>query len=128
MGYQKQRRPPRKVRGENTRVKTSTSNSANLEFWGFYSLTSTSTGDGTATNWDINVPIEVGDKVELYCNSVGATSSPQHITLPSGFTFDGSTGNMLVMSTQGCAATLRAVSTSRVALVGEFGVSVSTST
>lgn len=131
MGYDKQRRPPMKVRGENTDIKTSTSNSANIDFWGFYALTSTSTGNGTATNWTLNAPIKAGDKVELYCQSVGATSSPQHVTLPSGFAFDDDStaaNNLLTMSTVGCAATLRAVSTSRVALVGEFGVSISTST
>lgn len=127
MGYRKEQRPVLRAQRGVRDTHVAATSAGTLAFGGSAALTSTST-DGTATVWDLATPLLAGQRMSIVTESIAATSSPQHVNAPSGFTFDGSTADMAVLSSGGCGVELLSLSTSQIGVVGAFGASFSTST
>ena len=135
MGYEKRKRPlDTRTNSAEPDVKfgflrvadvASAAVSTALSPRGVYGLTSTSTG--AAVVWTVKTPT-AGDVLEVAISSIGSSSgAPFHVNAGSGVTFDG-TNDMITMSTAGAGFSLRALSTARWLMVGNFGATLSTST
>lgn len=128
MGYDKHQRPSVERKGGRlAEITESTAASTALVPRGAISLTSISTGAPVVYTLS-RVPVP-GEQFEVYVKSVGSSSAaPFHINMASGVAVGSSSEDMLTLATAGDGATLRAFSSDRYGVVGQFGAAVSTST
>lgn len=125
MGFDKQQRPqfvPSLRHTYESQVAASTA----LDSVGFFGLTSTSTDTSPLVH--TLVPPKAGHQLALVVEAIATSSSPIHVNAGGSRVFDGSSGNMLVLSSAGAGCMLMASSSARWHLVGNNGVTVSTST
>lgn len=132
MGYDKNKRPDSGPGRKQTVFAQSSTQLTGvlapvLKTPGAYSLSSTSTAAAALFTLDSPRP---GDIVQAVVGTIASSSqSPLKIkTRQAGETFDGSSGDVISLSSAGCGVTLQALSTSRWGIIGIFGATVSTST
>lgn len=127
MGYDKNKRPLLADDYGDLRVTTISAASTALDPRGTIALTSTSTA-GPVVYTLANLPAQ-GRGFSVGVVSVGATSSPHHINMPSGVFVGATSADMVALSTAGEGATFVAVSSEHLMSVGHSGgVTFSTST
>lgn len=107
----------------------STAASTAVPFGGLTTLTSTSTGGSTdAQVHTLMEALQLNMRMTLVTRSLASSSSPLHVVAPTNVTFDGSSGNMLVLSSGGTAVTLHAISSDLYVPIAGVGFSITTST
>lgn len=109
-------------------VAISTAASTAVQWFPNLTLALQTTSTGAPVVYDL-IPPEVGDRLELFADTVASSSlAPYHINLPSGFTAAASSADMITLSTVGTGLTIVATSTTRIAVVGNQGAAFATST
>lgn len=127
MGYEKDQRP-RGVQGRrHLDITSSTAASTALRAAGTISLVTTSTGAPVV--YTLAGAPKKGDEVAFHATTVASSSgAPFHINVGSGIGVGSSSEDMLTLAIAGDGAHLRALSTTRWAVIGSHGAAFSSST
>lgn len=128
MGYEWSRRPTAAPSEKFDVTTLATTGGVTISPIGIHEMTSTTTGVPVLVT--LGTPLEPGVRKTIVITTVGATSSaPFHINMPSSnTTVDGSTADMITLSSAGAAITLVAKSSSQWLVESHRNASFSTST